>query len=203
MRVMVSILLFSGYLFSGAQSIIYSPIGMALQFNDSTRSDFIYTEIGPFKEGFAWVNKGEWYGFINSQGDSITGFQFEVVRSFHHRFALVGIGDSISYINKQGDTITPFQFIEGRDFNGEFAAVRTEKGWGMIDTSGQLVVPCIYDSPPLVEHPHFIRVRREGKWGVINSKGEVLFNTDYTYIGADSLAYRFQHKAKLYPPTSE
>lgn len=186
------------------QSVIYSPIGMALQLNDSVRTDYIYTEVGPFKEGFAWVNKGDRYGFISSQGDSITPFIYHVVRSFQNGYALVGIGDSVTYINKLGDTISWIQFIEGRDFKYGLAAVRKLSGWGMIDTSGTVVIPCIYENPPMPNlMGSFVRVRKAGKWGVVNRDGEVLYNTDYTYISKDSLAYRFQYKAKLYPVSDE
>lgn len=46
------------------------------------------------------------------------------------------------FVNTKGDWVIPAQYIEVKYFRDGYAAVKQEGGWGVIDTTGKLVIPC-------------------------------------------------------------
>jgi hypothetical protein len=181
------------------RNILFQHNKMAIVQNDSQLSDFIYTEVGPYVEKRQWVNKGEWYGYINENGDSITPFIYHDVSSFHEGFARVGIADSFTFINQKGEAISRMLYAEARDFKNGFAAVKVDSVWGLIDTTGNMIIKPQFEAPPILTGaPDFIRVRKDGLWGVIDGSGKTLFNTDYQCITPKAMAYKNGFKIKLY-----
>lgn len=64
------------------------------------------------------------------------------------------------------------------DFENGFASVRNGEKWGIINTEGKEVVPCIYD----MVHPFndgLAVVLKNDKWGYVNTKGELVIPCIY------------------------
>ncbi len=54
---------------------------------------------------------------------------------------------------------------------------------GFIDTTGQQVIPCIYDLVGLSEKYDLVRVKLNGKWGFVNKTGQQVIPFMYENAG--------------------
>ena len=108
---------------------------------------------------YTWEEEVYKYGFINTKGEVVVPFIYDLVRNFENGFAQVGIGD-----RRWGDD---------PEFNGE---------WGLVNTKGELVIPVgaygewgfWFDEFGLSMY------NSKGKQGVINTSNEVLISVDYS-----------------------
>lgn len=66
------------------------------------------------------------------------------------------------------------------DFENGFASVRNGEKWGVINTEGKEVVPCIYDMVNSF-HDDLAAVCKNDKWGYVNTKGELIIPCIYEY----------------------
>jgi hypothetical protein len=75
------------------------------------------------------------------------------------------------------------------DFTGGFAKVRQDDKWGFVNTSGEAVVPCIYDNAWGFSEGLAV-VGKNYKHGFINMKGEEVVPCvyDVVYEFSDGLA---------------
>jgi hypothetical protein len=112
-----------------------------------------YDDILPFSEGLAAVCKDEKWGYINTSGKVVLPLKYGYVGSFQNGLAKVDLSPDPyvwddAYINIKGEVIiSSAEYSYINDFNEGFAAVRSasDKKWGFINTSGELVVPLIYE----------------------------------------------------------
>ena len=115
----------------------------------------IYSEVKPFKEKFAAVNKNGLWGFINEKGEKICPYKYNYVESFNDERALVGLNGKYGFIDYSGKVIIPIQYQDALSFENGFALVALVGGlkgyeqepqpWdkkGAIDKNGRVIIPC-------------------------------------------------------------
>jgi hypothetical protein len=99
--------------------------------------------------------------------------------------------------------VIPATFSEAGDFRGGIAAVR-ERGWGAIDTTGNLTVPFLYDrlSTTLPDGRSVVGfvdgvavVDRRGAKGLVNRSGKVILPPHYREIVVHPAGYAFDSGA--------
>ena len=77
---------------------------------------------------------------------------------------------------------TPYDAIRGFTRNAELFQVKTNQKWGLMDTTGIEITPCIYKEIG-VENEGFFPVKDENKkWGFIDRKGKVRINFEYKEV---------------------
>ena len=75
------------------------------------------------------------------------------------------------------------------DFSGEFsngglaAICGKSKKWGLINSSGEEVLPCVYDN--LWCLPEFFTLEKNGKLGLANAQGKIVLPCEYGDIVGD------------------
>lgn len=146
---------------------------------ESGKGDTVYIDIATgkeiatydygkkFSEGLAYVESGDFEGYINTQGKkaiskiNIYGNQFRIsgADSFSEGLAYVNGDDDNGkscrgYIDTSGNLVINFEysdFVEGGQFSNGLAKVRkrdfnngTDK-WGYIDKLGNEIISCEYD----------------------------------------------------------
>ncbi len=158
---------------------------------------YCYTEVSNFVEGIAWVNKGDLYGFINTNLDSITKFEYSDVSAFKNGFARVSKDSLFGFIDKRGNEICPLTYESVLPFNLDYASVNKGSGWNLIDTSGQEILTEECDYPPFLISDRFIIVVRNGKWGVIAPDNRVLYPFEYDLITPEGIGYKQDEKVYL------
>ncbi|MGB1038333.1 MAG: WG repeat-containing protein [Bacteroidia bacterium] len=169
-------------------------------FKDSVQlTDFVFTEVSEFNDGFAYVAKGEYYGYINHLGEEVSPFVFVEAHDFQDGFAIVGDSFNRSVINDKMQVIVPFGFAQVRLPKYGLILVKSHQGkWGAYNTEGDLMLPLIYDIPPLILNKNKIIVRRNELYGVVNSCNDIEFNYSYQYISPSGKAYMRGSYLKLF-----
>lgn len=160
-------------------------------FQDSIQlTDFVYTEVSEFKDGLAYVAKGELYGYIDHRGQEVSPFVFVEAHNFQDGYAIVGDSFNRSIINEKMQAVVPFRFAEVRHPKYDLILVKSHQGkWGAYSTAGDLKIPLVYDIPPLILNKDRVIVRRNELYGVVNSCNDIVFNCSYQYITKRGDAY--------------
>lgn len=124
----------------------------------------------PSSEGMTVAYKKECgYGILDSEGNIILPFENDLVESFSNGLAYVYNRNSTSgYIDKTGKFIFPTDGYTSmaHEFSEGLAWVCTEFGYGCINTSGEIVVPCIYFFAPDFSEGLAV-VKKDGKWSIL------------------------------------
>lgn len=109
--------------------------------------------LGTFYEGICAVKQGEYWGYINKQGEIIVEPQFEKVHGFSFignyfdkkYAALVVLNGKFGFIDGQGQYIVEPQFESAKDFTRIGAPVKYCGKWALIDCHGGYRTPFQFD----------------------------------------------------------
>jgi hypothetical protein len=121
--------------------------------NGSLIVDFIYSNIGEFSNGYALVADSTFYTFVNTFGTSLTKFAFQ--------FKLEAL--SFSKFDKNG-----------------FAPVITKDKIGIIDTTGEKVVPAIFEAIGDYNPSGLTAIKKKGNWGYMNADTRLIIPYKFT-----------------------
>lgn len=145
----------------------------------------IFDEAWSFKENIALIKKDNQWGYIRSDSSYLAKPQFEDAWGFYEQFAKVKKDGKYGFINHRGDTVIPIKYDEtGNWFENGVVAVFNNNKWGLIDKTGRLLTPMIYD---YIGQTNGERITVAGKvnddtlYGFINPKGELVIALQYTY----------------------
>ena len=106
-----------------------------------------YESYGNFTGGLARVMINEKWGFINLLGEEVVPPQFHYTDEFSDGRAIVrNEKDLHGAIDEQGNLVIDYQFPVLTNFEKGYAKFGDLKTWGLIDTTGNVVVPPIYIS---------------------------------------------------------
>ena len=96
------------------------------------------------------------YGYVNKNGDIIVPFKYDRAGDFHDGLASVSYEDiylgnmyeewkrKAGYINTSGREVIPLKYEEAWDFKSDHAMVAIDFKYGVIDRTGNLIVPMEY-----------------------------------------------------------
>lgn len=120
-----------------------------------------YISVGKFYDGFARIDKGGAYGFVDTEGNEFLVGKYDTVRQFTGAgIAPVGI------------------FVRS---SGKY----TYYNWGLIDTTGQLVVPCENEDTQVsikIFPSGLVSWKRNGKYGLLGANGQEVTPFIYDHI---------------------
>lgn len=81
-----------------------------------------------------------------------------------------------AFLNKKAELICPFIYYKLQSFRNGLAIVKTEKGTGVIDTTGRVIIPCIYQDIKVLYSGQIEAQKGYKKFDYFNKKGKrVLF----------------------------
>lgn len=127
----------------------------------------VYDRANDFKDGFALVKKDEEWHFIDKIGKEAVTFpyNFDEMGEFHNGMAWVKKDGKYGYMNDKGKIIIPLTYGDATDFTGDYAAVEVGNGtigvkdksdrMGIIDKTGNVVVPFEYDHTEVLSNEKF------------------------------------------------
>ena len=176
---------------STAQNVSYSDTNdlMSVVSPGGLGTNHIFTEVAAFHEGICWVNKGDLYGYLDTNLNELTDFVYTAVANFKNHFAIVSRDSLCGFINQSGHEIVELKYHQCRNFDGGFASVMCDSLWGLVNASGNLVHPCEFDFPPFSCAPGFIIACRNFKWGVLGTDLSILYPFNYDFINSQGVAY--------------
>lgn len=171
----------------------------ALSKNDSLITPFVFTEVGPFSENCAFANKGEWYAYIDTNGNALTPWIYETVTAFKNGYAIAGDTLGIGVINRDFEEVVPFVFNRIVLQKNEFVAVQdNSERWGICHILGNFVITCDYDFPPIRVNDQYIIVVKNNLYGIVNYKNEIIYPIQYQHIAIDGSAFFENEKIHLF-----
>ena len=100
-----------------------------------------------------------------------------------HILWLVKSEGRYGFVNDHGNIVIPLIFSDANSFYHGMAAVRLDDKWGLIDTSGKLIIPNDYDSISL-PHDGLVRASiggEDSRYGFLNLNNETVIPFDYHY----------------------
>jgi WG containing repeat len=160
-----------------------------------------YNDIRIFMEGLACVSlissadqKTILYGFIDKKGKEVIPIKYSEAGSFRQGRADVKMFNEelqaykCGFINKAGKEVIPLTFDDVNGFNDEgYANVRIARGKGVIDTTGKIIIPCVYGELVGIVNGFTTATLYNGtkpkKDGILNIKGEIVVPFIYDRIG--------------------
>ena len=133
------------------------------------------------------------YGFVNIYGDTVIYPQFEFVSDFSEGLCMASPnGSTYGYIDINGEWVIEPTYNLGalmkmndeydfsdKNFSGGFVAIEKEEKYGMINKSGEIVVPCKFEF--LGQYGEgLIPARKDLKYGYVNLEGKWIIEPKYS-----------------------
>lgn len=131
-----------------------------------------YNCLWDFKDGFAAVENGEKWGFIDTEGKEIVPCSYDMVSSFNEELAAVCKNNKWGYVNTKGKLVIPCIYDYVNDFSEGLASVSKNKKEGFIDKEGKVVIPFIYKRCGIFSEGLAYAGDKKGNY-FINKKGEI------------------------------
>jgi hypothetical protein len=115
-----------------------------------------YQDAGIFSEGLVSARANNQWGFVDLNGQWIIPPQFSQAMPFFDGLAAVQQEDRFGFIDNTGAVRIPFQYQDaGQAFHGAIPVARELRGqllWGLIDYSGQALLPLEYEALEWVDY---------------------------------------------------
>ncbi len=186
--------------------VVYDEYQDAYGYMDGNMSWIIpavYEDLGAISEnGMIPARTDEGWGYINEEGEWLIQPQYLEAGEFgRNGLAPVAIdGGVISeegnvstriewiFINEKGEALkldeyVPFATVRGFGA-GDLAAVNFDNKWGFIDSSGNTVIPRVYDD--IAERDitniypcDLAGVSKDGKWGCVDASNNIIIPFEY------------------------
>lgn len=127
-----------------------------------------------FHEGFAAVNVGGKWGFVDTAGKLVVEPQFtETAGFFSQGLAAVKVGEKWGYADSSGRLVIEPQFESAGQFSDGIAPVERGGKYGYIGKAGQIIMPAEFDSAQPFSGGLGI-VKRAGKYGYVSKDGQLV-----------------------------
>jgi hypothetical protein len=142
----------------------------------------LYTRVGDFSEGLAWVEDkkmflffvvSDIYGYVNLDGELVIPSRFELAGNFSEGLANITLDGKKGFINKLGEIIIEPRFEAVGKFSQGLAPVKVGHKWGFIDKNNLMVIPPTYDDARSF-FEGLALVEYSGRWGFIDFSGKLV-----------------------------
>lgn len=147
-------------------------------------SKYKFQNARDFKEGFAAVMdpKNMQWGYIDKKGKLVIPYQFEEAYSFSEGLSVVKRSGAFYYCTTSG-TLIPIQAKADQvfDLREGFSIFNNDKGYGIINKSGQLVLDARYAFIDNFDNGIAVFVENN-QAGILDNTGKVLIQARYEEI---------------------
>ncbi len=152
---------------------------------------FEFESLENFRNGIARFRKDDLVGLIDTSGKILTEPIYDDIGVLSSG-RMVAIKDSrLCYLNRSGEVVIPLKYqswvtalLKGT-FRDGFAIFRRNGRFGLMDTSGKVILKPVYDDM-IPANDSLVPVKRRGKWGVYSLARSGLV-TDYIYDAVRSV----------------
>lgn len=141
----------------------------------------VYEDVMPFSEGYAALKSGEFWAYIDMNGDFATPFIYGKAGVFREGKAVVLQEGEWKVIDKAFKELFICRCDLLSDFSQGLAVVRKEGKYGYIDEEGNIAIPCRYDfARNFIAGKAIVRI--DGKYGLIDRQGNYLLQPEYKIL---------------------
>gem|GEM_PF-2321589 len=117
---------------------------------------------------------GYLYGYVNEQGVEQIPVEYEHIYSFENGVTTAKKDGRYGIIDEHNNIVHPFDldYPDMRGIRDGYATMRDQNGkWGAIDSTGEVVIPCIYDSLVIFDEDGLAKVKQNGEEFTIDKFG--------------------------------
>lgn len=162
-----------------------------------TQEPFVLKKFKPSEISPYFLN-GKW-GYINNEGEIVIKPVFDACGFFVENYAWVKTKGKYKIINSKGEFIQDSASYDdaGKTFKG---MIPVKKGnlWGVIDTTGNLLIPFAYEQISFPKDEAIIHIKQNKQWGFINFSGQQIcapiYNYDFNFNGNCAIVSRGYRK---------
>ena len=133
-----------------------------------------------FSGGLAAVKYKDKFGYIDKNGKTVIGFEFDTAHPFADGYARVKKDDKYAFIDKSGTLITDFEYEDAGDFSLGLAWVKKDDKFGFINSNGDICIPLRYDYAGNFSQG-FAAVSIGSKYGYIDNTGNMIIPATFDY----------------------
>lgn len=150
-----------------------------------------------FSNGLAPVKKDDKWGFINQSGELVIPCIYDFIKEVSEDHYRVGIRVDNRHPNfrkqrsengvyglvdkKSGKEVLPCIYWGIGNFSEGFAVVEDQKGFGYINSNGEISIPCKLGAAENFKDG-LAKVYMHGKWGFIDTTGYDVVPCKYTHV---------------------
>lgn len=144
----------------------------------------IYDDLKDMQNGIAAANyEGRW-GYIDSIGTKLIGFQYKQAYNFTDDQTFVqDFSNNWLLIDRQGHTLDSLPYTTFESYQDGYAVVGSRGLKGIIDRKGKMIVPAIYESIKIGADGNFIG-KKNGLYGLSHISGKSILPPEYQKIYA-------------------
>ncbi len=182
--------------------------------------DYQYDEAEFFISGKAKVRKGDNYGFINENNETIIPIKYNTIDNFNKTLYKVSAGgkykdgvlfdEKYGFITHSGEEILKPEYEEIGMFVGGVAYIKSGNKYGYINDSIRVIIPCQFSAVGAFNEDGFCWVNeggsfeknstkkfKGGKFGIYNKNGKIILPVKYKTAGA-FIPFKYEYpKVKL------
>lgn len=117
---------------------------------------------------------GDLYGFVNLKGEEQIPVEYDDIYSFENGITVAKRHGCYGIIGDNNNIVVPFSmtYPDVRSLRNGYATMKDASGkWGAIDSCGQVVIPCEYDSLIVFDQNGIARVKKDGEEFMIDTNG--------------------------------
>ena len=150
-----------------------------------------YIEFKSFNEGYTWVKKDGLWAMIDSldnyiiqpnERNQLIYAKNPAFRSFnemHNGLLIYQSKNMYGYMDEKLKIKIKAEYDEVFNFKNNLAIVVIDNDWGIIDTSGKIIIPLQYKELKLSDNTIFPAKNQNGLWGYINIKNEWIIDPQF------------------------
>lgn len=156
-----------------------------------------------FHDGLSLYRQGEFFGYVNGEGEIVIPPKLYSADDFENGFAVVDDRDwKKGVINKEGELVVPYGydeiFIKSIETGWVGFLVKKNEKSGLLNSEGKVLIPCQYDelyNDVDISETLFVAVMGDSmdkKYGLVNKEGKEILPCIYESIyngGDDGLAW--------------
>ena len=159
-----------------------------------------YKWLEKFKDGYIRVSdNNDLEGCLDPDGNLVVSCKYHIFYGFEGNLSMVSSGSHVyddnaryGYVNRDGAEVIPLIYHDAESFDGGYAEVCTgephydhdDSKWGLIDTSGNVVIPPEYSG--ICQHEGLVSFKAgesdESMWGVMDLRSNVIIPAEYDKI---------------------
>ncbi|MDR1396074.1 MAG: WG repeat-containing protein [Deltaproteobacteria bacterium] len=167
----------------------------------------------PFSDfGLAAIKKGGKWGYLDTSGRQVIGYNFQNYNSFSvHGTAVINSGELYGVINARGSWIIKPEYKSISDASSSFSVLMvtsTDSKIGVFRTNGSVMYDFIFEDFRHDWTINKIYVKYKGLWGILNADGTWFLTPKFdditgTFSGTDYLPVKYRTKFALIDKTGK
>ena len=127
---------------------------------------------------FAVKQQGRW-GIMDYQKRLLVPCAYDKIHNMFEQHVVAVKNGKMGIVNLNGAPEVPFEYetINERLRNGLFpfgvTVSRGKQRWGLVDSTGRVVLPAGYDQVAQFYYCDLMKVKKDGKWGILDRNGKL------------------------------